>query len=164
MVRIDLNTPVYVHSGVGRTYTYSGNDYTGVGQFGDISSFDEDSDMTPARLKLSLSGIPYNLNNVLRNEEYQNRAVYIYYAILDNNDNIVRNPILVFKGVTGNVTISYGTSAKIDLDVINQLTLWNKTQNWRYNNQTQQRLYAGDTGLQYVTSAQKGVTWRGVSN
>lgn len=163
LVRIDLDVPVYVNDQL-RSYDYDGNTYIAVGALGSIGNFEEDTELTPSRLTLTLSGIPTYLIDVLTQENYQNRAVYIYSAILDDNGDIIRDPILAFKGVTGNVKIPIGATASIQLDVINSLTLWKKIVGYRYNNVTQEKLYPGDTSLQYVYAAQKGVVWRGVSD
>ncbi len=162
-VRIDFDTPLYVNDQL-RSYTYNGNEYIGVGVLGSISEMEENNELTPSRLKLGLTGIPTSLLDILTTTNYQNRNVYIYYAFLDEDDVIIREPVTMFRGVTGNVEIQQGETASINLEVINQFASWRKVVGWRYNNQTQQRLYPGDTSLQYVYAAQKGVVWRGVAD
>ena len=48
---------VRFHSELG-TLSFGGNDYTGTGRLGAVSSMDEDSELTRTPVTLTLSGIP----------------------------------------------------------------------------------------------------------
>ena len=56
MVKLGFDTPAYVHSGIG-TISYGGNDYLGVGTYGQISSARESENLGPLSITLTLSGI-----------------------------------------------------------------------------------------------------------
>lgn len=163
----DFDDPVYAHTGIGR-YTFDGNVYESLGGLGSISQVEENGKVDPTRLKLILSGLPYDTedrNSYIINEQYQNKEVTIYYMILDDNNEIVANAAaFTWVGFTGNANIKYGKTATVELEVTDEFAMWNKAQSWRYNNETQQRLYPSDTGLQYIFDATEGTSWRGVSN
>lgn len=164
LVRIDLSTPIYLHSRFGE-YDYDGNTYYGVGAFGNISVKNESAELNPERVSLSLEGIDLKFIDEVLGQNYQNRDVYIYKALLDDDDTILSGTIIKwFRGVSGNASISEkaGNTCQVTLEVSNFLAKWRRPSNLRYNDKTQQELYAGDTGLQYVIDAQKGKIWRGV--
>ena len=47
---------IYVHNSIG-TYTWGGQDWLGVGDFGEISSIEEGLDVSPYKISLTLSGL-----------------------------------------------------------------------------------------------------------
>ena len=164
LVHIDFETPLYVHSRFGEL-TYNGNTYYGVGALGSISTRQEDTELNPQRLMLGLTGIPLRFIDQVNDGNYQNRDVYIYKGILDTNETLLGSTAIKwFRGVTGNASISESANGtcKVDLEVANWLAKWRRASGLRYNNEIQQELYSGDTGLQYVIAAQKGLAWRGV--
>ena len=165
MVRIDFETPIYVHSRFGEVL-FEGNTYYGVGAFGSISSRTEDTAVNPQRLTLSLSGIPLRfVDLVLSSTNYQNRDVYIYKALLDTDETILGGVVQKwFRGVTGNASIQEqpGQNISVEMEVSNFLAKWRRPANLRYNDETQQQLYPGDTSLTNIIDAQAGKVWRGV--
>jgi len=161
----DFDNPVYLHTGIGR-YFFEGNRYESVGGLGGIDSVEENGELDPTRIKLTLSGLPYDADTseYLLEDNYQNKEVTIYLALLDDNNQIINNPLVMFVGYTGNVNIKTGATATISIDVIDELTMWNKKQTWRYNDETQQRLYPADTSLQYIFNTNKSLQWRSAPN
>jgi hypothetical protein len=160
-VNIDFETPLFAHSRYGEI-TLNGDTYYGVGQFGNISAKTEDADINPQRITLTLTGIPIPYIELVTEGNYQNRDVYIYEGLLNSSEQLVGDTAISwFRGVTGNATINEGDTISISLEVSNWLAKWRRAPNVRYNNEWQQRLYAGDTCMQYLADAQRGKTWRG---
>ena len=155
----DFDDPVYVHTGIGR-YTFDGNVYESIGGIGSIGTISENGKLDPMRITLSLSNIPLDRTEYALTEPYQNKEVTIYEAYLDDDNKIINTPQIAFVGYTGNAKISYGKTAQFEIEVINELAAWNKIAGWRYNDEWQQRLYTGDTGLQYIFDTKSGSAWR----
>lgn len=164
-VEIDFaSAPIYVHSGFGEI-TLNGNFFYGVSAFGNISVRNEETQLNPQRLTLTLNGVDRRfINEIQENLNYQNRNVYIWKGLLDDNYNLIGTSAqLWYRGTTGNATITEepGQSLSVAMEVNNFLAAWNRSANLRYNNKTWLNLYNGDTIMQYLIDSQGGKIWRG---
>lgn len=161
LVRFDFPQPLYVHSRAGEL-DYDGNTYLGMGEYGSLNAINEDSGLTPQRVQLTLSNIGgyWNSQVITDGLQYQNKDVYIYLALLDEQRAIIGEPITIFRGVTGNLNFTETDSSSITIEVMNQFAIWNRAANFRYTNAQQEELFPGDTGLQYVQDTLKAVLWR----
>ena len=63
------SAPVRAHSGVG-TIQWDGHDWLGFGDLGTISQVAENIDVQPARVRLTLSGVPSELVSVTLDDHY----------------------------------------------------------------------------------------------
>jgi len=165
LVEIDFaSAPIYVHSGFGELL-FNGNTYYGISAFGNISVRNEETQLNPQRLTLTLNGVDKRfINEIQENLNYQNRDVYIWKALLDDNYKLIgTSGQLWYRGTTGNATITEepASTVSVSIDVNNFLAQWNRPSNLRYNNKTWVNLYPGDTIMQYLIDAQGGKVWRG---
>ena len=160
LVRLDFPKPVYVHSRTGE-YSFDGNTYRGLGVFGSISSVADDTQINPQRVSLTLSNIDSDFSEYILKEaqQYQNRDVYIYFALLDENSDIIGQPITIFRGKSGNASFEAGNKSAFVLEVYNQFAPWSKAARLRHTDTVQRSLY-DDTALQYVQDTLEPLTWR----
>ncbi len=164
LVSIDLDTTIYMQGRFGE-YEFEGNTYYGLGALGNISAKNEDPELNPQRITLTLTGIDLRSYQEVKDQNYQNRDVYIYKALLNDDDTIMANTAIKwFRGISGDaeVTEQPGDTCAVTLTVSNFLAKWKRSANLRYNDKTQQELFAGDTFLTNVIEAQRGKIWRGV--
>lgn len=135
--------------------------YAGAGALLGLSSIDETQDVVASGASVSLSGIPSELVSAALDEVEQGRVGSLYLGLLDDTGQLVDDPVLLFQGRvdvpeiaddidTCTITISY-ESRLIDLT---------RAQEWRYTDESQKALFAGDRGFEYVTTIQdKEVVW-----
>jgi hypothetical protein len=145
-----------------RTITFDGNDYLGVGNFGGVSStIEETSELSANGMALVLSGVDPTQLAIALGENYQGRPATIYLGFLDDTSyQLVADPIIIFKGRMDTMEIKTGEMATITLRIENRLADWDRPKVLRYNNQTQQTLYQGDKGLEFVEQAtEKEIFW-----
>lgn len=164
LVNIDLaSAPIYMHSGFGEVL-FKGNYYYGVSAFGSITVRTEEAQVNPQRITLTLSGADKRfINEIQENLNYQNRSVYIYKALVDDNYQLIGTQgQLWYRGTTGNATIDEqpGSTISVSLDVNNFLARWDRPSNLRYNTKTWAALYPGDTIMQYVVNTQGQKLWK----
>lgn len=163
LVRIDFNNPVYIHSGFGEV-EFKGNTYYGISGFGHISVRTEETQLNPQRLSLTLNGADKRFINEIQEEtNYQNRDVYIYKVLLDDNYKMVGTEgQLWYRGSTGNATINEQPDEKVNVvvEVNNFLSRWNRPSNLRYNTKTWENIYPNDTIMRFVVQSQGNKTWK----
>jgi len=151
---------VNVHSALG-TITFDGDDYLGVGKLGSIGALKENSEITPAKIKLSITGIESANISTALTAEYQGRPITIWLGAIDQSTfTLIADPTIVFKGIMDVQTISLGKTASIEISATNRIAAWDRANVRRYNGEDQRSRFAGDSGLDYVTqAAEKQVVW-----
>jgi hypothetical protein len=169
------NETLYTWNGLG-PITWNGNTYTGVGDFGSVSSIPETSDVSAQNVTLTLGGIPATyLGEVIDNSQLFNTA-QVWIACFDESMNLVPNPTLMYSGLTDVPNLSDdGEVFTVKLNLESVLVDMNRTVE-RYFTDTDQRSNLApiltrlglpsttvDTGLQYVIGIQNLVLYWGVS-
>lgn len=135
-----------------RTISYGGNDYTGVGNLGAISDVEDVAEVQAANVTVTMSGLNTTLLSSVFTDHYQGRPAIIYLGFLDSSYALTAGG--VFELFTGRIdymelSTDESTSA-ITCHLENELVDWERPNVLRFNNETQQMLYAGDKGLEYV--------------
>ncbi len=147
-------------SGLGET-TWNGHTWAGAGSLLGIGGIDERGEVVASGTTISLSGVPLDMVQLAIGEARQGLPGRIWLALLGEGGSIIADPVQAFAGrldvpqitddaETCTVTLSY-ESRLIDLTT---------PRSWRYTHESQQALYPGDRGFEYVTAIQdKEVTW-----
>lgn len=144
-----------------RTITFNGDDYLGAGNLGAISGIEEDNNLSPPKVKMTLSGIPTNSLAIALDEDYQGRPATIWLGFLDlTNFTLIADPTIIFSGKMDVQTINIGAAGTIELVCSNEIAQWNRVKVRRYNGTDQRLRFPNDRGLDYVTqAAEKTINW-----
>lgn len=146
-------------SGLGNV-DWDGETWVGAGNLVQISNIEEPGEIKAQGIIVTFNGIPADLISIVLQSVYQGALGKVWLGFLSNGS-IVADPWLVFEGrldvpvidedaETCSITITY-ESKLIDLL---------RSRSRRYTDQDQQNEYAGDVGMQYVTSLQeKEIPW-----
>ncbi len=147
-------------SGVG-PLSWNGFTWTGAGQLLSVGTLEETQDVIASGSSVTLSGIPVEVIESAINQAQQGAPGRVYLAVFDPNWVMIDAPVLAFAGrldvpevtdgqETCSVTITY-ESRLIDLQTAREL---------RHTHETQQVLYPGDRGFEYVASIQdREIQW-----
>lgn len=151
---------VRLWSGLGEL-AWDGHSWTGMGSLLSIGALEETSDVVASGTLISLSGVPLEMVGIAIEEARQGKPGRVWLGLLDETFHVIADPVQAFQGrldvpeITDNaksctLTISY-ESRLIDL---------NTPRTWRYTHESQQVLFRGDLGFEYVTAIQdREVTW-----
>lgn len=164
MVRLALDGALVIawHTGYGEI-TYNGTTYAGTGVLIGISDLEEDTDLTPSSMTLTISGITPEIRAIVLGSTLMNRPAIVYLGALDDAGALVGDPMVWFDGtLRGGAKLVLGAEAAIQLEIVDSLADWERPLNLRLNNATQQSLHPGDRGLEYIESvAQQTIAWPG---
>lgn len=151
---------VRIWSGLG-DLEWDGKSWSGVGSLLGMGSIDETREVVAGGTTISLSGVPLDLVQVAIDEARQGLPGRIWVGLVSESGSIIADPVQAFSGRldvpeitddenTCTITISY-ESRLIDLTV---------PRTWRYTHESQQVLFPGDLGFEYVTAIQdREITW-----
>ena len=168
-----------IHNSIG-TYTWGGNDWLGVGDFGGVSSIEEGRDVSPYGVTLTLSPLPQyelatdqSVAEEALNQNYYMRPVTLYVGLMDADDTFLTSggttyyPIEVWSGFMDTMTVTSGADGdKISLVCESHLAKFDRNAGLMYTNAWQQaRLSAAFDGDLFFSHMQdiEGAKyqWRG---
>jgi len=159
LVDMDLTAPLRVTTWH-RPLDWAGATYLAAGSLGQIDATDETTEQARP-LRFSLSGLPSAQVSLVLSEPVQGRSVSVYVAIFDPATYQVLDAALEWQGAIDTMQVSEdGQTAVVTvaaesagLDLLRAVPV-------RYTDIDQQRLFAGDRGLEYVTGqAEKTIVW-----
>lgn len=141
-------------------FTWNGTTFIGLGNLGNVSNTSENTKLDPAEYDITITGIDNTVLSAVLNEDYLNRPATCWIAALDEEMQIIGEPILYFKGLVDTIEAVYGNEASIVINVTDRMAEWLKSRISRYTNQEQLAKYPGDNGFEFVSEiSTKKVTW-----
>lgn len=148
------SSDVNVWSGYG-TKTFNGDDYTGIGNLGGIDQIKEKRSLSAEGVVLTLSSIPSSYISLALTENYQNKPVYIWLGVLDQVDEIIGSPLLLFSGLMNIMKISEdGESGTISVECESTCISLKTKKERRFTSEDQKAEFPDDLGLDFVATIQ----------
>lgn len=142
----------YVWSGSGNL-VYSGNTYTGIGDFGKLGDIVEGQDVQAYSTSVTLSGIDQTLLSESITDIQLGAPATIYLVLLDGNGVIIGTPYPLFVGTVDKPSISIGTETlSITLNLETKLANLQRPSMRRYTSVDQRIDYPADTFFDNVES------------
>jgi hypothetical protein len=155
---------ILLHTGLG-DLSFGGDTYTGAGSLAGISAAEEISDLSRTPISLTLAGIPNTIIAVMlgSDQHYQGRRATLYLGYLDlTARTLLDTPFIMYRGNIDNANIQQDKNCTITLSVESRFAAWDQPNIRRYNNDSQQLRYPGDTGFEFVEQAtDKQIFWGG---
>lgn len=159
-------TPVFLaffdfQSGVVRVWTglgdktWDGNTYTGLGNLGSVSPIEESTDIRANGVSFQLNGVPSTMISTVLGDNYQGRAVKLWFAALDATGAIVADPYLIFSGRMDSIEIDDGPEvAVVRVYAESRLADLRRNNERRFTHEDQQIDHPGDEGLAMMPTSQ----------
>ena len=151
----NTDAPLYLWTGTGELSANS-NTYLGAGDLMGISELQEAAELKATGCTLTFSGINSSILTSALSYEYSGRDAKIYFGV-NGNSNLVE----VFTGYMDTMSIEdQPDSSTITLTIENRLIDLERTNVFRYTQESHATLYSGDTFFSYVQDLQdKEVEW-----
>ncbi|MGY9001605.1 MAG: hypothetical protein ACKVIF_00270 [Rhodospirillales bacterium] len=141
---------IRLHNGLG-TYTWddgSGSQsWTGTGNLGQISKIQEGEEVSPYGIQLTLSGLDPDLVGEAIKETYYQRPVTLYVGALNDSDQLVATPDVMWTGFMDLMSASVGADGgdSLVLNCESELAMFERSRNLLFTNSSQQVISSGDT-------------------
>jgi hypothetical protein len=160
MVELDFVEGTVRLTNAGYAFNWNGHTWTGAGNLGSISAIEEGIDLQMYGITLTLSGIDSQYIAECLGIGYSGRNGTIWLAPLDENYQILSDPIIVFKGKMDTMPIKLGAEAAIQVTIESDLVNWERGKSRIYGNADQQSEYPSDIGFEYVAQmVDKEIFW-----
>ncbi len=131
--------------------TVGGQEYFGAGNLGSITPVSEGTDLDPQDFKIVVAGVSEASLAAIVTERYLNREVTCLTALVDEQGQIIGDPMVSFSGKVDEVQVEIGKVGRITVIVRDELADWARPRIERYTNSDQQARYPGDKGLEFVS-------------
>lgn len=137
------------------------NNYLAQGQFIGIGNIQESKDIKIGSMSVAFTAVDYTTLAYVLNNEYLDRRVVLYRAVLDENFAI--DPTKIFQYFDGrikdfNISESPNT-ATLSFNVGSQFADYDKISGRRTNSDSQQRFFSNDVGFEFAPQIQTDIKW-----
>lgn len=137
-----------------------GETYTGAGDLIGYELPQEGNGRRQSGVTLTLSGIDAAWISVALAENYQGRRCEIWAAEMSEAGAVIADPIRLFKGFIDVFTIQETGDTCTVAVTIERAGIDRRADNSRYDNEEQQRRFAGDVFFEFLPSLrEKEITW-----
>jgi hypothetical protein len=140
---------------------WNGETWIGAGNLIGISAVEEGTEVAATGLTVSMAGVPTTLVSAVIADAEQGLPGRIWIGFLDPADGLIIDPVQVFAGRLDVPQIADGAeTCVITITYESRLIDLNRPREFRYTHESQQVLYPGDLGLEYVAGLQdKEIAW-----
>jgi len=139
----------------GSSVTYTSSDF-----FMGISEFSEQTDITKASIKLTLSGADQTFLSLVLNENVTNDEVTIFRGLLNSSNALIADPLLLYKGNIENYSIQESDKqSNLTLSIVSHWADFEKKNGRKTNNASQQRFFSTDVGMDFSSEIISDIKW-----
>jgi len=168
LIEIHLATALYFNNGIidldydsASALDAGVNSYLAQGQFIGLGNVQETKDLKIGSMSVAFTAVDYTTLGYVLNNEYIDRRVVIYRAVLD--DNLSLDSTKVFQYFDGrikdfNISESKDT-ATLSFNIGSQFADYDKLAGRRTNSDSQQRFFANDVGFEFAPQIQTDIKW-----
>jgi len=120
----------------------------------------EETDIGKSSISIGLSGADQTYISLALAENIVNDAVTIYRAFLDDNNAIIADPFLLYKGNIETYTIAETEdSSVLNLNIVSHWADFEKKSGRKTNSTSQQRFFSGDLGMDFSSETVLNIKW-----
>jgi len=139
----------------GSSVTYSSSDFI-LG----VSNHTEETDITKSSVNINLSGADQTFISVVLNENVINDSVTIFRGLLADDNTIVDDPFLLYKGSIENFEIQEkDTTSTLSFSIVSHWADFDKKNGRKTNNTSQQRFFSTDVGMDFSSETAQDIKW-----
>jgi len=163
LITIGFGTPVNItdcsfdltSSVSGSSVTYSASDFI-MG----VSNHTEETDITKSSVSISLSGADQTFISVVLNENVINDSVSIFRGLLADDNTLIADPFLLYKGNIESFEIQEGEKdSTVGLSIVSHWADFEKKNGRKTNNTSQQRFFNTDVGMDFSSQTVQDIKW-----
>jgi hypothetical protein len=129
--------------------------YIGAGDILTIDPVTETQELRATGVSFGFSNLNSALTAVALSENYQGRPAIMWFAVLDNNRNIITTPYQLFKGRIDVITFNdNGNTSDFTIQCESNMIDLRKANERRYTDEEQKVRFEGDKGLEFMARIQ----------
>ena len=152
---------LYAHNGIG-THSFGGNDYLGVGAFGNIDAIEDTVNLVSKPVNVTLSSITSEIIDAIKVDDVFGRDADIYLGVLNSDGQLLGTPDNWFSGYMETVQLNLGAEDAVKIRIQSRASRLRLRSNKRYTIEDHQAEYPGDMFFEFLPNLMDAqVTWGG---
>ena len=145
---------LYVHDNIGEItaddWDGTSRTWSGLGDFGSISTIEEGKDISPYKVDLILSGIDADMAAASLSDDTVLREVYLLIGFIGLDRVVLSDPHPMWAGKIDDVQVAIGAESIIRVSCESQLAAFEKTNGRLQNDADHQAEFSGDLFYKYL--------------
>ena len=159
LVRIGFSTELFLTDNF-FPITFESNEYIAAGHLLSISSTLETNQLRVGTVNITLSAVDQAFLSIFLTQQYMNRQVRIFLAILTSAGAISGDPIKTFDGeIIGYDLQNSKDSAVVNMKLASHWSDFERKAGRFTNNNSQQYFFSTDTGMRFAANTVKDIQW-----
>lgn len=159
LVSIGFDSPLYL-TDYFHAITYDGNEYDPASHLLSLDDVQETQDLRVGTITINISGVDQSYISIFLSQQYINREVEIWLAILGADGTITGDPIKTFDGqISGYSLQESKNSCVINMKVASHWADFERKTGRFTNNNSQQYYFPNDTGMRFAAESIKDIKW-----
>jgi len=140
--------------------TYDGTTYTASSIFLGISEVTESPEVAVDSLSIGFSGADQTIIALLLNNDYSEADATIYRGFLDDNQALIADPFILFKGKVESFELEENINAsQVNINITSHWADFERIQGRKTNTSSQQLYFSGDLGFNYASQSTGDIKW-----
>jgi len=140
--------------------TFGNWTYQALGHFLSLTTVKESQSLRVGSMTINISGVEQSYVSLFLNQQYVNRRVIVYLAILNGQGVIQGDPIKTFDGeVTGYSLQDSAETCTINMNVASHWSDFERINGRRTNQNSQQYHFPNDTGMRFAAESVRDIRW-----
>ena len=153
LLKLEYDTPVYLHFGLG-TITFDGNDYLGIGDFGNTGGSRESENLGPLAMNYTFSALDSTLLGEALDSGRFGDVITEYVGYRQDDRTLVADPWISNKGTYDHAAITIGNENTITVVAQHDLAVLDEIGGRKFSDEDQRAEYSADVGLEHVVDAE----------
>ena len=159
LIQIDFTQSLFITDS-DYAVNYAGETYIPAGHLLRMSGTSESQELRVGTMSIDLSGVDQQYVGILLNQNYINRKVQIYLAVLDSTGSVTGDAIKTYDGIIESFSLNdKETSSTISLRVSSHWADFERKSGRLTNNNSQQYFFSSDTGMRFAAESIKDIRW-----
>lgn len=159
LVQIDFTSSLFITDN-DYPVNWAGETYQPAGHLLNIQSSQETQELRVGSISVTLSGVDTSYVSILLNQNYINRRIQIYLAMLDSSGDVIGDSIKTFDGQISGWSLSEsGNSSTINLKAASHWADFERQVGRLTNQNSQQYYFPNDTGMRFAAESIKDIKW-----
>ena len=143
-----------------KNIVFDGNTYTSSSVYLGSSEASESSEVAVNNLVVKFSGADQVIISLFLQNEYMDKRAWVYRGFLDDNQELISSPFLLFDGRIENLNIEEDeTTSSVNISIASHWADFDKTKGRRTNTNSQRLHFPNDKGFDYASQTAKEIKW-----
>ncbi len=161
LLKFEFSTGPICFTDAGYDITWNGDNYLANGLLLGMDAPKFTSELRVGETSVAFSAADQSVLAMILNENQINRYVHVYRAFLDQNMQVIPDPIFMHSWLITDASTTADKEAEIQISMASEWADFEAPRGRRTTDASQRRFYPNDRGLEFATQVRKEIKWGG---